>query len=103
MAQIGTRPISRDVHHHPDAHRSGIVDVELAGTDERDVPEPSHSGRGGGKGGMDVIGGGEQDADDVVVVHAIAPDHLLKERDSSLLYLLDRIDVDGGGTTKGSH
>jgi hypothetical protein len=52
---------------------------------------------------MNVVGCGEQDADDVVVVHAIAPDHLLEERDGPLLYLFDRIDIDGGGTPKGSH
>lgn len=103
MAKIGSGPIGRDVHHHPDAHRSGVLDVELPGADQRDVAETSHPGRSGGKRGMDVIGGGEQDADDVLVIHPVAPDHLLEERDGPLLYPFDRIDIDGGGTSKGPH
>ena len=50
----------------------GPVDVELPGADQRHVAQPDLAGRRGREHRVDVVGGGEQHADQVVVVDAVA-------------------------------
>ena len=69
---------------------------------ERHVAEPDRAGRGGREHRVDVVGGGEEDADEVVVVDAVALEHLLEQRDDPLVDLLGGVVVDGGGAAQGS-
>ena len=50
---------------------------------------------------MDVVGGGEEHTDDVVVIDAVAFDHRFEQGDGSLLDLFSGIALDGGGAPKG--
>ena len=89
------------MHHDPDAHRSGVHDVKLPSADQRNIAETSVARRSSRKGRMKIVSGGEQHADDVLMVDAVAIDHLLEERDRSLLDVVDGINLDGGGTSQG--
>ena len=89
------------MHHDPDAHRSGVHDVKLPSADQWNIAETSVARRCGRKGGMKIIRSGEQHADDVLMVDTIAIDHLLEERNRSLLDVVDGINLDGGGTSQG--
>ena len=51
---------------------------------------------------MDVVGGGEEDADDVVVNHAIALAHRLEQLDGAGMDVLLFIRIDGGGAPEGT-
>lgn len=103
MTQFSTRSIGGDVHHDADTASSRILDVELAGADEWHVSKTSNTSGGCGKGRMDVISRGEQDADDVIVVDTIALDHFIEKSNGALLHLIDGIDVDCRGTAQGPH
>ena len=50
--------------------------------DQRHVAEADRAGRRGRERRADVVGGGEQDADEVVVVDAVALEHRLEQRDA---------------------
>ena len=101
MSEFDTRSLCRDMHHDSDAHRSGVDDVKLTRTDQRNITETSVTSRRSWKGRMEIIRSGEQHTDDVLMVDAVAIDHLLEERDRPLLDLIDGINVDGGGASQG--
>ena len=84
-----------EVHHHPDAQRLAVRDPELAGTDQRDIAEPERARRRRRELGGDVVGRGEEDADQVVVGDVVAVEHLLHERLGLQLDLGFRVLVDG--------
>src|SRR5690606_1165934 len=102
VAELGAGALGREVHHDPHAPRRGPDDVQLPGADERHVAQPDLAGAGGREGAVQVVGGREQDADDVVVVDAVAAAHLLEQLDGPLVDVRLLVDVDGGGSTEGS-
>ena len=83
-------------------HRGGVGDVELAGTDQRHIAEAGMPGRGRRERGVEVVGGGEQHTDDVLMIDTVAFDHLGEQRDRPLLDLFDGVGIDGGGTPQGT-
>ncbi len=89
MPELGTCPLCRYVHHDPDAHWCRPYDVELAGADERNVTEAGVARCGRRECRMQIVGGREQDTDDVLVVDAVAFDHRGEEINGSLLDLFD--------------
>ena len=68
---------------------------KLTGTDERHVAEPEGTGRGGGEHRGDVVGGGEQDADEVVVADAVSLQHRGDEGLHPIVHLLDGVLIEG--------
>ena len=103
MAKLSARTLSGDVHHDADAAPCRIFDVEFTGADERHITKTGHTSGGCGKRGVDVIGSGEKDADDVVVVNAVSVDHFVEKGNGALLHLVDRVDLDCRGTAQGPH
>jgi len=102
VAQLGPAALGGQVHEHPDAALGATDDVELASADQGDIPQAQLAGARGWEGGPDVVGGREQDADDVVVVHPVALAHRLQQHHDPLVDVHLFVDVDGGGTTEGS-
>jgi hypothetical protein len=76
------------VHEDPDAHGLPAVDRELAGTQQRDVAEPDATSGGGRELRRQVVGSGEDDADEVVVLELVAGEDLLHQALGLLLDLL---------------
>ena len=66
------------------------------------VAQPELAGRQGREGPVDVVGGGEQHADQVVVVEAVALEQRLEQGDHPLEQVLGLVDVDGGGAAQGA-
>src|SRR6202022_3370408 len=92
-----------DVEHHPDAVRHQSDDGQFTGTDERDRPEPHRPGGGGRKGRHDVLGGGEQDGDEVLLAQLVPVEDLTEQDHHPLGDGLGRVVVDGGCAADGSH
>ena len=85
MVQLVAAPVGGHVHQHPDAHGAWRPSMsssraQISGTS----PSPSSRAAVAGNMRVDVVGGGEQDADDVVVVDVVAIEHLLQQRDHAL-------------------
>src|SRR5439155_24039633 len=56
-----------------------VVDGQLPGAQQWHVTEPQRPGGGGREFAVDVIGGGEDDADEILVVDVVAGQHLLHQ------------------------
>ena len=76
------------VDEEPDAHGLPAVDGQLAGAQQRDVTQPDAAGRRGRELRRQVVGGGEDDAHDVVVLELVASEELLDQALGLLLDLL---------------
>jgi hypothetical protein len=90
------------MHQYADAERSCPSDIEFAGTDERNIAEPDVASSRGREHRMDVVGRSEENADDVVMLDAIALDHLFKQRNRARSNIVGGISINGGGAAKRS-
>jgi len=103
LLELGPRELGVEVHHHPDAPLGAALDIELAGTDQGHVAQPVLAGRRRRERAVQVVGGGEEDADQVVVIESVAIEHRLEQLQDPLGHVLLGVDVQGGGTPQGSH
>ena len=90
------------MHQHTDAERSCPSDIELACTDKRNIAEPNVASSRSREHRMDVVGRREEHANDVVVIDAVALDHLFKQRDRAGSNIVDGVGINGGGAAKRS-
>ena len=70
--------------------------VELAGADQGHVAQADGRAAVAGNIDVDVVGGREEDADDVVLADAVALEHAVHQRLHALGDLLDGVGVDRG-------
>ena len=78
MAQVGRHPLGGQVHEDADTAGCRALDVQLSRAEKRKIAEAQRSGGRRREHGVEVVGSGEDDADDVVVVDAVAFEHLLQ-------------------------
>ena len=84
--------------HHSNATRHATGDSKLASTHQRNIRQ-AHRTRGlRGEHRVQVVGGREEDADDIVEVHVIAAEHVAQQRGDALDHLLTSVGIEGGGT-----
>ena len=67
------------MHQDTDTKWRCALNIKLSSTDQRDISETNVTGRRGREHRMNVVGGREQDTDDVVMVHTVALEHLLEK------------------------
>src|SRR5207245_8395311 len=91
------------VHEDTDAAGGSAVDSQLTGAEQGYVAQADDPGRGGGEHGRDVLGSGDDDADQVILVDLVAGQHLLYEGADPLVDLLGGVDVDGGRPSQGPY
>ena len=72
MLQALTRPLGREVHEDADAAGRGPFDRQLAGTQQRHVAQAEPAGHRRREGAAQVVGGREDDADQVVFGDVVA-------------------------------
>ena len=68
MAQVGAPEIGLQMQQDPDAQRCRAVYLELTSAQQRDIAEAERARCLSRKARVDVIGGGEDHRDDVVVI-----------------------------------
>ena len=76
MVQVRTGLIAVDVHQHADAHLHAVCDVEFAGTDQGYITKTERTCRRRGELTVEIVCGGKQATDDLVVLEVIAFEHL---------------------------
>src|SRR6516165_4328085 len=103
VVQLGPTPFGGHVHQDPHATTGAVNDFEFSGTDQRNVTETDPACRGGRKHRPDVVGGGEQDADEIILAQSVALQHGVYECLDALVDLLDVVVVERGGPTNGSY
>src|SRR5581483_9385835 len=96
VVQLVAGPFGGEVHHHPDAQRRAALDRQLARADQGHVAEADGPRRRGGEHRRDVLGGGEQDADDVVVTDVVGLEHARHQGLDALGDLIGSVLVDCG-------
>ena len=74
--QVATAQLGVEVHQHANRARRSANDVELPGTEQRNIAEAERTRRSGRELRAEIIGRGEDDADELVVIHIIAVQHL---------------------------
>src|SRR5690606_14766556 len=72
MRDVGAGLVGLDVREHPHDAGHGALDVEFLGTDQRDVDDAELAGGGRREVAVQVGGGREPDADQVVGVQTVA-------------------------------
>src|SRR5665213_3011272 len=75
VTKIATRTWSVDVHHHPHGERLGTRNVDLTRAQQRHVAKTNSASSRRWKGHVEIRGGREQNANDVVVSDAVAFEH----------------------------
>src|SRR5690606_748076 len=100
VVQLAAGPVGVQVDEHSDAAGRPALDVELARADERHVAEAELAGGLGREGRVDVVGGGEQHADEVVVPDPVALEERFEQGDHPLEQVVLLVDVDGGGAAQ---
>src|SRR5919109_621378 len=103
VVQLAPRPLGGHVHEHADAQRGTALDVELPGTEQRHVAHADGAGGSGREHRAHVVGGGEDDADEVVLRHVVAVEHGAQQGLDALVHLLGGVGVDRGRAAQGSN
>src|SRR5437764_3468289 len=88
VMQLVTGSLRVAVDEEPDAHGLPALDGKLAGAQQRDVTQPYASGGGGRELRGQVVGRGEDDAHEVVVLELVPGEELLDQALGLLLDLL---------------
>src|SRR3954452_5331793 len=89
------------VDQHPDHHRQRAGHRHLAGAQERDALEAELARRDGGELGVEVVGEGEDAADDVVRAERVALHDVAHERLGGVEDRVGLVAVDRGGAAEG--
>ena len=97
VVDLVPRAFRRHVEQDSDAVGHRTDDGQLACADQRDGTEPHRAGGGGRKRRVDVIGGGEEDGDEVVFGQLVTVEHLSEQRHHPVGDRLGCVLVDGGG------
>jgi hypothetical protein len=91
------------MYENPDASGRAPVDVQFSGAQQGNVAETDGPGRRGGKHGVQIVGGREDDRDQVGFVHVVFRQHGFDERLDPGTDLVDGVLVDGGRSSQGSN
>ena len=86
-----------DVDHHSHAPWHTAGDSKLAGAHQRNIRQTHRACGLGGEHGVQVVGGREEDTDDIVEVDVIATEHVAQQRSDALDHLLPSAGIEGGG------
>ena len=80
VVQLGARLLGVEVHHHPDRTAACRARCRARGRRSAGRRRARAPGRGRGELGREIVGRGEDDAHEIVVVDVVAFEHLLHER-----------------------
>src|SRR4051794_28556075 len=98
--ELRSRAVRVAVDEHADDARQGPLDGELARTQQRYIAEPDAACGGGRELGSEVVGRGEDHADQIVVIEAVPGEQLRDERVRPRLDLGLRVLVTRDRTTE---
>lgn len=103
MVKLITGSIGTDVHEYTNTPWGAALDIEFPRADQWNVAQTGLSRRGSGKYRVNVVGRGEQRADQIVLGELVAFEHRLEQGDDPLEDLLGRVLVDRRRPTQCSH
>jgi hypothetical protein len=95
VVELGAGSLVLDVHEYPHASRRRTSDVELASTDQRDIAKTDLAGSRRREQRVQVIRGGEQDRDQLILRDAVGREHARHELLNALAHRLRGVLIQG--------